>query len=79
MDCNNLEGCKERLAFNIGKDESMITKVKHANLVIDGAVGQSGWRPFQDFMNKNNQNLQSLNKKNPSTFEAAQNHQVFYA
>ncbi|KAK1360173.1 hypothetical protein POM88_044647 [Heracleum sosnowskyi] len=77
MDCNNFEGCEERLAFDIGKDASMFTKVEQANLVIDGAVEHSSYRPFQESLNRNDQNLQSVNKEDQSTCEAAQSHQPF--
>lgn len=79
MDCNNFEGCEERLAFDIGKDASMFTKVEQENLVIDGAVEHSSYRPFQDYMNRNDQNLPSLNKEDPSTCQAALTHQVVNA
>ncbi|XP_074345623.1 protein tesmin/TSO1-like CXC 6 [Apium graveolens] len=77
MDCNNFEGCKERLAFDIGKDASMFTKVEQENLVIDSAVEHSSYGPFQDSMKWNDQSLQILNKEDPSTCEAAQTHQPF--
>ncbi|XP_017255329.1 protein tesmin/TSO1-like CXC 6 isoform X1 [Daucus carota subsp. sativus] len=72
MDCNNFEGCEERLASNNGKDASIFTKVVQANIVIHGEVEHSSYSSFQNCINRNDQNLQSLNKEDPSTFEAVQ-------
>lgn len=79
MDCNNFEGCEERLASNNGKDASIFTKVVQANIVIHGEVEHSSYSSFQNCINRNDQNLQSLNKEDPSTFEAVQIQQVLYA
>lgn len=77
MDCKNIEGCEERVALCNGS--SKLTGIKQANAALTGALGLSGYRPFQEFKNRRNQNFLSSNREDPSICRLAQPHQVLHS